>query len=83
MQALELGAHVVAELGVEVGERLVEKQDARPLDERAAERDALLLAAARRAGLRFSTWRDAQQLGDLVDAPVDLGAKRRFASRSG
>ena len=37
--------HLLAQLGVEVGERLVEQQHARLDDERARKRDALLLAA--------------------------------------
>ena len=45
MQPLQLGAHVVAQLGVEIGQRLVQQQDLRPADQRTAERDALLLAA--------------------------------------
>ena len=38
-------AHLVAQLGVEIGQRLVEKQDLRLDDQRAGERHALLLAA--------------------------------------
>ena len=38
-------AHLLAQLGVEIGERLVEQQDARLDHERARQRDTLLLAA--------------------------------------
>ncbi len=45
LQAPDLGAHGEAQRGVEVGQRLVEQQELRLLDQRAGERDALLLAA--------------------------------------
>ena len=41
----QLDLHLLAQLGVEIGERLVEQQDARLDDQRAGQRDALLLAA--------------------------------------
>ena len=45
LQPLELGAHPDAQERVERRERLVEQEDLRLGDERAGERDALLLAA--------------------------------------
>ena len=45
LDALELELHVLAQLHVERAERLVEEQRGRPVDERARQRDALLLAA--------------------------------------
>ena len=45
MQALDLDAHLRAQLGVEVGQRLVEQEHLRVAHDAAAERDALLLAA--------------------------------------
>ena len=51
VQPLELGPRVVAQLGVEVGQRLVEQQQLRPADQRAADRDPLLLAARGRGRL--------------------------------
>ncbi len=45
LDALQLELHVLAQLHVERAERLVEEQRGRPVDERARERDALLLAA--------------------------------------
>ena len=50
LQELQLDAHLLAQLGVEVAERLVEQQQIRLVDERAAEREALLLAAAEQRG---------------------------------
>ena len=46
LQALELAAHPLAQLGVEIRERLVEQQDRRLHHQRAGQRHALLLAAA-------------------------------------
>src|SRR5438128_1468717 len=45
----ELDLHLLAQLRVEVRERLVEQQDARPDHESASERDALLLPAGHAA----------------------------------
>jgi hypothetical protein len=45
VELLQLGAHVHAQLGVEVRERLVEEEDVRLADERARERDPLTLPA--------------------------------------
>ncbi len=42
-------AHVVAQPGVEIGERLVEQQEPRLDDQRAGQRHALLLAAGKLA----------------------------------
>ena len=75
MQPLELRAHVVAELGVEVGEGLVEEQQARAADEGAADRDPLLLAAARGLGLALEDVPDAEHLRHLAHAGLDLGPR--------
>ena len=75
VQALELGAGVVAELGIEVGQRLVEQQQARPADQRAADRDPLLLAARERARPAGERVADAQHLGDLADPLAQLGGR--------
>ena len=45
LQPLELEAHALAQLGVEIGQRLVEQQELRLHHERARQRQALLLAA--------------------------------------
>src|SRR5882757_253973 len=45
LQPLELAAHLVAQLRIEVRERLVEQQQPRLVHDRARERDPLLLAA--------------------------------------
>ena len=45
LQALELAAHLVAQLRIEVRERLVEEKQSRLVHDRARERHPLLLAA--------------------------------------
>ena len=45
MQRGDLGAHLHAQLGVEIRQRLVEQEDRRLADDRASDRDALALAA--------------------------------------
>jgi len=45
VQFLDLSAHRHAQLGVEVGQRLIEQEDFRIAHDRAAHRDALALAA--------------------------------------
>ena len=65
MHQLELG--LAAQLLVERGERLVEQQHARPLDQRARERDALALAAGelmRLAPLEAFEPHERQHLGN-------------------
>ena len=65
LQALELDAHLLAQLGVEVGQGLVQEQQARGLDDGAGQGDALLLAA-RQAGGR------ARLEAGQVDGPQRL-----------
>ena len=54
LQLLELDAHVLAQLGVEIGQRLVEQQDFRLDHQAAGQRDALLLAAGELVGIAAS-----------------------------
>ena len=66
MQQLDLGAHLDAQLGVEVRQRLVEQEQLRVARQRAAHRDALALAAGELAGLAVEQMLDLQQLGDAL-----------------
>ena len=45
LKALQFAAHMLAQEGIERRQRLIEQQDLRPGDQRARQRDALLLAA--------------------------------------
>jgi hypothetical protein len=68
----ELGAHLVAQLGVQVGERLVHQEHLGVADDGAAYGHALALAAGQRLGLAVQILRDAQYLRRLVDLAVYL-----------
>ena len=72
VQALELGAHVVAELRIEVGERLVEEEEPRAADDGAPDGEPLLLAAAERCRLAVQRVGDTEQLRGLPHPRVDF-----------
>ena len=55
MELGDLGAHLHAQLGVEVGERFVEEEGLRFAHDGAADGDALALAAGERLGLALSS----------------------------
>ncbi len=73
VQLLDLGAHLDAELGVEIGERLVEQEEGRVADQRAAHGDALALAAGKLARLAMEQPLDLEKAGDARDRGVLLG----------
>ena len=74
VQARELGAHGDAELGVEVGEGLVEEEGDGVADDGAADGGALALAAGELAGAAVEELVDLEQAGGVGDALGDLGA---------
>ena len=80
VQLLELDPHLHAQLGVEVGQRLVEQEHLRVAHDRAAQRDALALAAGELARLALEQFADAEDLGRLVDALARSRAWRTCAS---
>ena len=61
-----------AQLGVQVGERLVEEEDLRLAHDGAADGHALALAAGQGRGLALQELLDAQDLRGLLDALLDL-----------
>jgi hypothetical protein len=73
-QALDLEAHLVAQLRVEVGQRLVHQHQVRPQRERAGERDTLLLTARQLArvaiAVRLHANRGQRSRDGRVDASV-------------
>ena len=73
MQLLELDAHLHAQLGVEVRQRLVEQEHVRVAHDGAAQRHALALAAGELARLALQQFADAEDVGRLLHALVDLG----------
>ena len=72
VQALEFGASGDAELGVEVGQRLVEQEGRGVADDGPPQRDALALAAREGLGLAVEQLRDAQDFRGVADALVDV-----------
>ena len=67
--------HAVARFLVERAERLIHQQDWRPIRQRPAQRDALHLAAAQADGAAFEQMRQAQPIGQLLDALLDGGRR--------
>ena len=72
VEAGDLGAGLDAQLGVEVGERLVHQEDGRLADDRPTERDALALAAGQLLRLAIEQLLELDRLGRLVDPALDL-----------
>ena len=72
LDAGDLRAHLDAQLGIEVGERLVHQKHRRLADDGASHGDALALAAGELARLGVEVVAQAQQLGGLADLRVDL-----------
>src|SRR6266567_3376424 len=83
-QALELDAHVGPELGIEVGQRLVEQKHLRMAHDAAPERHPLLLPAGELARLALEQIADAENLrgaGDLLADHFLAGAPVAQAER--
>ena len=68
MHALDLGAHLHAQLGVEVRQRLVEQEHLRIAHDGAAHRHALALAAGQRLRLAVQQLGDVENARGMVDA---------------
>ncbi len=64
LQLADLGAHALAQLRIEVRQRLVHQAYRRLGDDRPAERDALLLAARELRRLARQKFGDAEKVGD-------------------
>src|SRR5690606_22305317 len=69
---LDLGAHLHAQLGVEVGQRLVEQEDLRMADDGPAHSDALALAAGELLRASIQQLVDAEDRGRLLDPLTNL-----------
>src|ERR1700733_9870520 len=72
MEALDLAAHVVPELRVEIGQRLVEQKDPRIAHHRAPDRDTLTLAAGELARIALKERAHSEHTGDARHALLDL-----------
>ena len=75
-QRLDLGPHLPAQLGVEIGQRLVEQERLRIAHDGAPHRDALALAAGQFLRLAVEIGLDMQQGRGALHPRVDLGLRR-------
>ena len=85
MQLGDLGAHLHTELRVQVGERFVHQEDLRITDDRAAQGDALTLAAGKRLGLAVEELLDVQDLRGLCARSLSIssfGVLRSFRPKA-
>ena len=73
VQAFDFGPHFHAQLGIQVGQRLVEQKQLWLTGEGAAHRHPLALAAAELGGATVEQMFDLQHGGDLADALLALG----------
>jgi hypothetical protein len=69
----QLDLHLLAQLGVKVGQRLVQQQDARAYHQRAGQRHALLLAARHAPGIAVGEGAEPHQVEGFPDPPVAFG----------
>src|SRR3954447_4061791 len=72
LQGGDLGAGLHAQLGVEVGQRLVHEERLRVADDRAAHGDALALAAGEGLRLAVEVGLEVEDLRGVLDAGADL-----------
>ena len=72
VEALDLDPHLAAELGVQVGQGLVEQEDVGLADNGAAHGNSLALAAAQLAGFARQEFLDAQNARDTLHALANL-----------
>ena len=77
LELLDLLSCRGAQLGVEVGQRLVEQQRGRLAHQRARERDALAFAAGELTRPPVEQMADAEQLRRPLDLLFDFGARAR------
>ena len=75
LQRADLAPHLDAQLRIEIGERLVHQADLRLGHDRAAERDALLLAAGELRGLAVEQRLEPEDAGGALEPRIALGAR--------
>ena len=68
----EFGAHVAAQLGVEIGQGFVHQERRRAADHRAGERHALTLAAGELPGIAIEQRIELHLPRDILDRRLDL-----------
>ncbi|MNQ09483.1 hypothetical protein D3C85_223000 [compost metagenome] len=72
VQGLDLGAHLHAQLRIQVGQRLVEEEQRGLAHHGAAHGDALALSARERARQAVQVGREVEQAGGLFDARAEV-----------
>ena len=72
MQLGDLGSHLGTQLGVQVGEGLVQEEDLGVTDDGTAQGNTLPLAAGQSLGLAVQQVGDVQDAGSLFHAALDL-----------
>ena len=73
LQPLELRAHAIAQLSIEIGERLIEQQDLRLHYQGACQREPLLLAAGELRGVALEEIVEGHRLQHPHDPLADFG----------
>ena len=76
MQFLDLGAHLDAQLGVEVRQRLVEQEHLRVADDGSAHRDTLALAAGQLPRKPLQIRAETENFGCVLHPRIDLRLRR-------
>ena len=79
LQVADEDPHLLAQLGVEIGERLVEQQDLRLDHQRAGQRDALLLAAGKLARIALGHSRASCTISSTSAMRVAISASAHLA----
>ena len=82
VQRLQLGAHLYAQLRVEVGERLVEEEHGGLADDGASHRHALALSAGELARLSLQIGLELEDPGRARDASVDVAFRQAADAQS-
>jgi hypothetical protein len=77
LQLAQLDAHALAQLRVEVRQRLVEQQDLRAADQRSCEREPLLLPARELRRRALLEALESHERQGFVDHPLRLPVRRR------
>ncbi len=73
---LQLGPHMAAQLGIEIGQRFVHQEHRRAADDRPCERDALALAARQLARIAIEQRLELDLLRRIEDGRVHLGLRQ-------
>ena len=73
MQAADLETHLLAQRGVQIGQRLVQQQHGGPDHDRAGQRHPLLLAAGEFGRIAVGQMAHVHDFQHLADAALDLG----------